>query len=186
MGRPRLRPPTVPMHAPEQSVYGGPGRPSGYTVGVADLVCHRIACGETLKRICAEDGMPSQSMVYRWLDAYPKFRERFQVARDIQADSLADEALDIARDGNVEEVPKNRLRLDAVRWFTKITNPRKYGDLSLVKHEGDINHNVTIRAKPDADLNADLARMAAKMAAVTDVVDEAEKDDDERVDEASQ
>lgn len=49
------------------------------------------------------------------------------------------------------------------------------------KQEGGltVNINVDARAKPDADLNADLARMASRMAgAVTDVADEAEGGDE--------
>lgn len=169
----RLRPPTVPLYEKGQSVYGGVGRPTGYTIGMAEYLCHRLSCGETMKRICSEDGMPSQSMVYRWLNTYPKFREKYQIAREIQADTLADETLDIAREGSVEDVAKNRLRLDAVRWFTKILNPSKYGDHQTVKHEGEIDLNVTLRAKPDDDLNREIEALLTR-GNITDVEDESD------------
>jgi hypothetical protein len=37
------------------------GRPSDYTQEIADLICERIADGESLRAICAGDDMPNKS-----------------------------------------------------------------------------------------------------------------------------
>lgn len=103
-------------------------RPDQYSAGLADLICDRISRGESLLAICAEDGMPSQSMVYRWLDKYVAFREKYARARDLQCDSLADEALQVARNGSAEMANANRVRLDAIKWFAAKVAPKKYGE----------------------------------------------------------
>ena len=46
------------------------GRPSSYNPEIADAICDEIATTDhSLVAICSQDGMPSQSMVYRWLEA---------------------------------------------------------------------------------------------------------------------
>lgn len=43
------------------------GRPSAFTQAVADLICERIADGESLRLICADGGMSNKATVFRWL-----------------------------------------------------------------------------------------------------------------------
>lgn len=129
--------------------------------------------------ICAEDGMPSQSMVYRWLDKYLQFREKYARARDLQCDTMADEAIQITRNGSAEMANANRVRLDAIKWFTSKVAPKKYGDLSVVKHEGAVDLNMSIRNKSDGELQAIALSISARVAArvATDVVDESGESD---------
>lgn len=120
---------------------------SSYTDEIADVICERIANGESLKAICAEDGMPSQSMVFRWLadPAKEEFRERYARARESQADALFDEILSIAdtpvmgektktdADGNTEVmtgdmIEHRKLQIDARKWLAGKLRPKKYGD----------------------------------------------------------
>jgi hypothetical protein len=54
------------------------GRPTSYSTEIADAVCEEIATTDhSLAAICSRDGMSSQSMVYRWLEAHEDFRERY-------------------------------------------------------------------------------------------------------------
>ena len=47
------------------------GRPTSYSTEIADAVCEEIATTDhSLAAICSRDGMSSQSMVYRWLEAH--------------------------------------------------------------------------------------------------------------------
>jgi hypothetical protein len=133
------------------------GRPSGYTAEIGDRICERLACGESLRSICAEQGMPSQSMVFRWLAQDAVFREQYTRAREAQADVLADETLDIADDGrndwmekfgkdgesvgwqlNGEAVARSRLRVDARKWFAAKLAPKKYGDKVAIGGADDL------------------------------------------------
>ena len=54
------------------------GRPSGYSPAIADALCEEIATTDhSFLSICSSEGMPSQSMVYRWLEAHQDFREKY-------------------------------------------------------------------------------------------------------------
>jgi hypothetical protein len=112
----------------------------------ADTICERIANGESLRSICANDDMPSQVSVFRWLAAREEFCKQYALAREAQADALFDEMLDIADDGrndwmatkddegetgwraNSEHIQRSKLRLDARKWMASKLQPKKYGD----------------------------------------------------------
>ena len=127
------------------------GRPTDYTPDLADTICARIASGESLRGICRDDGMPDAATVFRWLasnsDTYKGFREQYARARDIQADALVDEILEISDDGtndwmirhgddgeesgwrvNGEHIQRSRLRVDSRKWFASKVAPKKYGE----------------------------------------------------------
>jgi Bacteriophage Sf6, terminase small subunit-like len=74
------------------------GRPTKYTSQLAEAICARLAEGESLRQICRDEDMPVQSTVYLWLlDAdHRDFSENYAQARNIQAEVLFDEALEIA------------------------------------------------------------------------------------------
>src|SRR5688572_25435291 len=76
------------------------GRPSTFTQETADAICLRLATGESLRSICADEQMPGQSTVYQWLNANEAFVEQYTRAREAQADTIFDEILDIADDGH--------------------------------------------------------------------------------------
>ena len=129
------------------------GVPSTYTDEVADEICERLSCGESLKGICSEDDKPNISTVFRWIAANDTFRDMYARAREEQAETLADEIIGISDEectmvqsskhpgarsdddeGNVEvvfnptAVARNRLRVDARKWVASKLKPRKYGD----------------------------------------------------------
>lgn len=125
------------------------GRPSSFTQDVADEICTRIAAGESLRGICRDDNLPDAATVFRWLASNDEklngFREQYARARDIQADALVDEILEISDDAtndwmerngkddegyqlNGEHVQRSRLRVDSRKWFASKVAPKKYGD----------------------------------------------------------
>jgi len=121
------------------------GRPSSFTQEVADTICERLADGESMRAICSEDGMPSTSMVCRWLASNETFREQYARARELQADALFDDVLTIADNGrndwmernfgeetrwveNGEAIRRSVLRIDARKWMAGKLQPKKYGD----------------------------------------------------------
>lgn len=129
------------------------GRPTSYSERIADLICDGLAEPRSLRSICLDDGMPSQSTVFRWLadDRYADFRERYARAREAQAEALFDEIIDIADDGtndwvqrerddgstydafNAEHVQRSKLRIDSRKWMAGKLAPKKYGDAATVK-----------------------------------------------------
>jgi len=67
-----------------------------YTDELAVAICAEIAAGKTMKAICEDPNMPHLSTVVRWLRDKPEFKALHDEARLIQADTLADEIMDIA------------------------------------------------------------------------------------------
>lgn len=121
------------------------GRPTDYTRETADIICERIANGQSLRSICKADDMPAASTVFRWLSLHKDFSEQYARVREAQADTLFDEMLDIADDArndwmersgednagwqaNGEHIQRSRLRLDARKWMASKLQPKKYGD----------------------------------------------------------
>lgn len=138
------------------------GRPSDYSQEIADEICERLINGQSLNSICKRDDMPGATTVYRWIDEKPAFRDKYARARSDQADTLADEILDIADDGD-EDVQRSKLRVDARKWVASKLKPKKYGD--RIAHAGDpeapLQHNHSIDASK-ISTNALRELMAAK------------------------
>jgi len=134
------------------------GRPTDYNEEVTDIICQRLANGESLKAICDDDDMPSQTSVFKWLGRYETFAEKYARAREAQADALFDEILSIADDGrndwmvrkdredenigwreNGEAMRRSQLRIDARKWMASKLKPKKYGDKMDVALAGNVN-----------------------------------------------
>ncbi len=138
-----------------------PGRPTRYTEAIAVKICRRLAEGESLRKICKDTAMPAISTVMGWLfdGKHADFSEQYARARDLQADKLFDEALEIAdessddwirtEDGKKildhEHVQRSRLRVDTRKWAAGKLAPKRYGE--KLQHTGD--GGGPIRVRPD-------------------------------------
>lgn len=145
------------------------GRPSDYSEQMADIICERLSHGESLRTICADDGMPHAGTVCRWLAKHDTFREQYALAREAQAELHADEMIEIADDGrndwmqknfgeetrwveNGEAIRRSALRIDTRKWVAARLLPKKYGDKTqLTGPDGAGPVQVVIQSK-DADL----------------------------------
>jgi len=142
-------------------------RPSEYTLETALLICERLVEGESLRSICTADDMPGIATVFRWLDAHEQFREHYARARDCQADTLADEILQIADtpmpgvktkitekgtetiEGDMIE--HRRLQVDTRKWIASKLKPKKYSDRVDHSHSGP-NGGPIVISSTDAEL----------------------------------
>ena len=131
---------------------------SRYSAAMATAIIDWISEGKPLREFCRQNELAWKT-VYRWLEAQPDFATRFARARDVGADAIAEQALEIAdtplegvrtetttgEDGSTKEVREDmlghrklqvetRLKLLA-KWF-----PQKYGE----KTEHTINGPVTL------------------------------------------
>ena len=121
------------------------GRPSGYTKEIGHGICTQLAEGKSLRTIIKGMSGVSMSMVMRWLndERFREFREQYARAREMQAEVMADEIMDISDEDPMEElttkagkivkrdsagVNRNRLRVDARKWIASKLLPKKYGD----------------------------------------------------------
>lgn len=150
------------------------GRPSEYTKEIADEICERLAEGESLRRICMSDHMPSRKTVFHWLlnDTHPGFRDQYTRAREMQAESFADEMNDISDDGsndymetidgetgailgyklNGEHIQRSRLRIDTRKWIASKLKPKKYGDKIEVENTGSVEHKHSVKEMTNEEL----------------------------------
>lgn len=130
------------------------GRPSIYSKEIADKICSRLAGGESLRVICMDEDMPTASTVYLWvLDDKEGFSDKYARAREMQAEVMFDEILEIADDGsndlmtitkgdktyeleNKEVTNRSRLRVDSRKWYLSKVLPKKFGDKLDVTSDG--------------------------------------------------
>jgi hypothetical protein len=110
--------------------------------------------------------MPAQAQIYAWLNRHPDFQEQYTRAREEQAESHADEIVDIAdetpallkvrdKEGNIVDIKLDsayiawqKQRIDSRKWNASKQRPKKYGD--RVTHGGDdespvvVEHNLNV------------------------------------------
>lgn len=56
------------------------GHPSDYLPEVAADICSLLADGESLRKVCERQGMPSKTAVFRWLAEHSEFRDQYAKA----------------------------------------------------------------------------------------------------------
>lgn len=137
-----------PMEANAEKPEGGKaGRPTLYTTELRDLICARLAEGESLNGICRDEGMPAESTVRGWsLDPEHPISARYARAREVGYHKMFDELLDIADDSrndfveratksgdpirvtDEEAISRARLRVDTRKWMLAKALPKVYGD----------------------------------------------------------
>ena len=88
----------APKHEPE--IATKIGRPVYWTEERAETafqtICERLALGESLRAICADNGLPDAWTVMKWLRERPIFAQRYAHARELQAEFYAEAIIDIA------------------------------------------------------------------------------------------
>jgi len=106
------------------------GRPTDYTLELADKICQNIAMGISLAKMCKAEDMPNPCSVYKWRRENPDFSNNYDLAREDQADMMAEEMLDIA-DADAEDavrVSHAKLRVDTRKWAASKFKPNRYAD----------------------------------------------------------
>lgn len=141
------------------------GRPTKYNKKLANKICQRICNGESLKRICEDDDMPTRRLVHYWLLEEDKkdFLHNYETAVNIRAENMFDELTEIADDGsndymerenqngevyevtNTENIQRSRLRTDVRKWYLSKIMPKKFGDkLDMTSNGEAIKSNVIV------------------------------------------
>ena len=137
MGKPTIKKPT-PVKRPR-------GRPSLYTLALAEEVCERLSNGETLEDICRSAHMPATRTVYLWTETHASFAADFARARTRGFDAIAADALRIANtpvegieyvtkaDGGVEErrgdmLGHRKLQIETRLKLLAKWDPKRYGE----------------------------------------------------------
>lgn len=98
--------------------------------------------GESVRSICRDPKMPSIATVFNWRKNNEDFLEQYAYAKDVGAESLLGEILEIADDKesdytddpiigpvlNKEHIMRARLRVDTRKWYLSKVLPKMYGD----------------------------------------------------------
>jgi hypothetical protein len=116
-----------------------------YNPEIAEIICDRIAEGQSLRRICLDPNMPARSTILGWLEEREEFASEYSLARRIQIEDLADEILEIADDtsndwieregpdgkkyrvSNPDGLRRSKLQIGAREWLISKLMPKKYG-----------------------------------------------------------
>jgi hypothetical protein len=130
-------------------------RGNTYTEHMGNLICIRLAEGESLNKICKDEGMPDKATVFRWLGAEASFCDKYARARELQAETQFDELIDIVdqppelnhvvdKNGELVEVKFDssyvawmKLRVDTRKWTAARMAPKKYGEQKQAEQTQD-------------------------------------------------
>ncbi len=121
------------------------GRPSEFTMELADYICSEIAGGTNLKRLCDRKDMPARITVYRWLRQNPEFDNNYVKAIKNRADyryDTIDDVVDEMRTGKIDPQVA-RIQIDTIKWQTGKEKPKTYGD--TVRHTGDEEQPIVVK-----------------------------------------
>ena len=139
------------------------GRPTDYSDDLADLICARIATGESMRSVARDENMPSAVTMFSWFRKHEYFLKQYTRAKEESADAWADEVVDIPdnQTGNpliLDGVPMldpetgrpimvvdaaavqhAKLRVEARKWSASKLKPKKYGEkLDLSSNDGSM------------------------------------------------
>lgn len=125
---------------------GNPGYSLEAKAEIIDYVLEQIAHGRALSRILKEDeGMPSITCFWRWIDEDKDLEQKVERAREIGASTILDEIVEIAdtdnadayveydKDGTArakidgEAIQRSKLRVYAREKYAQMIAPRRYG-----------------------------------------------------------
>lgn len=110
------------------------GRPTKYDTKITDMICERLLNWESLMKICVSEDMPDRATIHRWLILHKEFCDKYEQAREKQAETLADEIIHISDTATDSGLWK--LRVDARKWVASKLLPKKYWDRITQEHTG--------------------------------------------------
>lgn len=119
------------------------------TKAKVDLILEGIAQGKSARSMCIEAGI-SQKTLWNWLSNDEELVQQYARAKELCADYLAEEIIEIADDSRFDKrtdkdgyevtdhevVNRSRLRVDARKWYASKLSPKKYGDKVVNEHQG--------------------------------------------------
>ena len=133
-----------------------------YSEAIADEICERLAARESLWSICKSPGMPHAAAVIRWARKPElNFKDKYETARNIGYQLMAEELLSIADDGtndyiehvsedgraktvvDHDHIARSRLRVETRKWVLAKMLPKLYGDKVTIggDENAPIQHN---------------------------------------------
>jgi hypothetical protein len=170
------KPPKRPTAAPKPKAKGlvapkpAKAQKTGkYTPELAQEIFHRISMGESLLKICGDEGMPTRQAVYNWVSGDESLALQFARAREEGCDALAEEALHISNTPHLghkkiytagegdesmtvteeDMLGHRKLQIETRLKLLACWNPKKYGNKVAVG--GDPGNPIQVEAQVEAD-----------------------------------
>ena len=113
------------------------GRPSLYSNELVHQICEWISEGKSLRSFCRIEGNPGFQTVLDWLNDDDKlyFRSKYARAREIQAEVMADELLEIADDTKPDQLKlaHDKMKIETRQWIAAKLLPKKYGNIQHIE-----------------------------------------------------
>ena len=145
------------------------GRPSKRTPKLEKVLLEGIAKGQSLRKVCKRVGI-EPSTFFDWLKKDEELHKQYARAKEIAAELMADEILQIADDTSEDElfveqedgsgksarrtqnsefINRARLRVDSRKWLLSKLLPKKYGDKLELSGDKDSPLTVVVRRFTD-------------------------------------
>lgn len=143
--------------------------PVEFNPDIASDICRRVAGGESLAKVCEDDGYPTRTTVYEWMRDSPQFSNNYAIAKEGYADVVFEDMMGIS--DNPELDPQRaRLMIDTRKWVLGRIKPKKYGDKLAV---GGAEDMPPIQTQNQLDVSKlTLEQLEALKAALTGGTDE--------------
>lgn len=115
--------------------------------------------------MCKDDHLPAVITVYKWMLKYPEFAAAYARAREAQADTYADQIVEISDDSrndtqvdeegkvivDFDHIQRAKLRVDARKWVAAKLKPKAWGERVAHEHSGSLTLEALVagsNAKP--------------------------------------
>lgn len=98
-----------------------------YSTVIVDIICSRIAEGESLTKICKDPALPTFATISRWRRANDEFDQAIRHAYEDRAHYYHDKAIETAEStADKEEAAINRLKIDTYKWTAERSNRKQF------------------------------------------------------------
>ncbi len=168
------------------------GRPPLFNPEIGEIICQRIASGESLRGICESPGYPDRVTVFRWLrlgasgqasSEIQNFCHQYREARDDQAEAFADECIQIADDAsddilfaaqqdaegdgarpliNHSVINRAKLRIETRKWAASVMKPKKFASTNKTELTGANGGPIETKNISEAEAEKRLAELLKK------------------------
>jgi hypothetical protein len=133
-------------------------RPVAFTEELFVKLLDRLAQGETLVAICADQTMPTRQSLFQKLYKDENARELYYAAREMQMEAMAEEILELSdnaendwstddrgrRMANNDVIQRARLKVDTRKFIMAKMAPRRFGEKNFTEVSGDPNKPLTL------------------------------------------
>ncbi len=106
-----------------------------------EMFIARVSDGESARKVCKRDDMPSFVTVSKWLKDDTEFRDQYRLAMELRAQKIdddIDDAIIDMRNGELD-AQQARVLIDTYKWRAAKLYPRFYGEKQNIEVEHTVN-----------------------------------------------